>query len=75
MLGWKSASFKAVHRDVPEWELNIERAPSSSSLPHPPWAPAQARIDAVLGGHRSSDSHPCLQTLIRTRRQLALMEP
>lgn len=75
MLGWMSASFEAVHRDVLVQELNIERAPSSPSLSRPLWARAQARIDAALGSGRLRDSRPCLETLICTCHRLALIEP
>lgn len=77
MLDWKSASFEAVRRDVALWELNIEKAPSSPSLPYPLWAAAQARIDAVLGCCRLRDSRRCLETLICTchRCPVALTEP
>lgn len=55
-------------------ELNIERAPSSPSLP-PPLGTGTGEINAVLGGGSRRDSRPCLETLICTCHRSALIEP
>ena len=55
-------------------ELNIERAPSSPSLP-PPLGTGTGEINAVFGGGSRRDSRPCLETLICTCHRSALIEP